>query len=310
MGPTASGKTDLAMALADHPLLPECHLISVDSAQVYCGMNIGTGKPSPTQLSHYPHALIDIRDPAQPYSAENFRHDATIEITAAVKARKLPVLVGGTMLYFKALRNGLTDLPSADPVLRAEIVKLAEASGWEAVHLRLKKVDPEAAARIHPNDPQRLQRALEVYLVTGITLSEHHRREQNQTDAGLKELPCRLVWFAIQPSARAELHARIASRFHRMLDSGLIEEVRALYQRDDLDPLLPSIKSTGYRQVWQFLAGELDYELMVERSIIATRQLAKRQLTWLRNWPDLQNLCDTPANSIEHILNFVDSSAI
>lgn len=223
MGPTAVGKTALAMALAD---LKDTHLINVDSAQVYRGMDIGSGKLSPDLLAKYPHALIDIRDPANPYSASDFRRDALAEIASAADAGKFPVLVGGTMLYFKALRDGLADMPTADPAVRTEIEQMAEESGWEAVHQQLAEVDPESAARIHPNDPQRLQRALEVYLLSGKTLTEHHREEKAGTDGLNNELPFRPLWIAIQPADRAVLHARIAQRFQQMLQDGLVEEVR------------------------------------------------------------------------------------
>ena len=221
------------------------------------------------------------------------------------------------MLYFKALRDGLAKMPTADPAVRQEIEQMAEESGWEAVHQQLAEVDPESAARIHPNDPQRLQRALEVYLLSGKSLTEHHREEKAGAAGLNNELPFRPLWIAIQPADRAVLHARIAQRFQQMLQDGLVEEVRALYERDDLNLELPAMKSVGYRQVWQYLEGELDFDGMVERSIIATRQLAKRQLTWLRSWPDLQSLSDSPADSnsnldrnIESILNYVDSISI
>ena len=316
MGPTASGKTSLAMALADSAKSKkskDTHLINVDSAQVYQGMDIGSGKLSKDLLQTYPHALIDIRDPSQAYSASEFRCDALSEVKTAAEAGKLPILVGGTMLYFKALRDGLAEMPTADPEVRREIEQIAEESGWEAVHAQLAEVDPEAAERIHPNDPQRLQRALEVYRLTGKSLTDHHREEKSSTDGPDKDLPFRPLWFAIQPADRAVLHERIAQRFHQMLEAGLIDEVKELHGRDNLDTALPSIKSVGYRQVWQYLDGELDYDGMVEKSIIATRQLAKRQLTWLRSWPDLHSLSDSPADStsnVENILNYVDSISI
>jgi len=318
MGPTASGKTALAMALADSPhfkngKLKDTHLINVDSAQVYQGLDIGSGKLSKELLETYPHALIDIRDPIQAYSASEFRRDALNEIKSAAGAGKLPILVGGTMLYFKTLRDGLAAMPTADPEVRREIERIAAESGWEAVHEQLAQVDPEAAGRIHPNDPQRLQRALEVYLLTGKSLSDHHQEEKATADDPSSDLPFRPLWFAIQPADRAVLHERIAQRFHQMLEAGLVDEVQELYGREDLHPALPSIKSVGYRQVWQYLDGELDYDGMVEKSIIATRQLAKRQLTWLRSWPDLHSLSDSPADStsnVENILNYVESISI
>lgn len=307
MGPTASGKTDLALRLSD---LKDTHLINVDSAQVYRGMDIGSGKLSREQLQQYPHALIDIRDPTHPYSASDFRSDAISELRAVADSGKIPVLVGGTMLYFKALRDGLAEMPTADAEIRAEIEDMAAASGWESVHQRLAEVDPESAARIHPNDPQRLQRALEVYLISGKSLSEHHRQEKQDMGDPDNKLPFELAWFAIQPEDRGVLHERISQRLHQMLAEGFVEEVQTLFDRGDLTESLPSIKSVGYRQIWQYLAGDLDYDGMVERSIIATRQLAKRQLTWLRSWPDLQPLGESPTDSIERILNYVDSNSI
>lgn len=307
MGPTASGKTALALELARR--LP-LQLINVDSAQVYRGMDIGTGKPDPDTLREFPHKLMDIRDPAEPYSASDFRADACREISAALKAGRLPLLVGGTMLYFKVLRDGLATMPEADATIRAEIESLAASEGWSAVHDWLARVDPESAARIHPNDPQRLQRALEVYLVSGRTMTDFHRQGGAAGENNDNNLPFNLMFFAIQPPDRAVLHDNIARRFRQMLDDGLVEEVQALHQREDLHEGLPSIKSVGYRQVWQYLDGQLDYDAMQERSIIATRQLAKRQLTWLRSWEDLTGLSSSQAQSIETILKSVDSAAI
>ncbi|MEQ8312898.1 MAG: tRNA (adenosine(37)-N6)-dimethylallyltransferase MiaA [Gammaproteobacteria bacterium] len=306
LGPTAAGKTALAMELVDRA---DCEIISVDSAQVYRGMDIGTGKPEPKLLQRYPHRLIDIADPAEPYSASEFRSDALREIETVTRSGKLPLLVGGTMLYFKALRDGLADMPDADQSVRTQIEAMAAESGWQAVHARLSEVDPEAAARIHPNDPQRLQRALEVYMLTGESLSSHHQKEKNGS-AEFAGIPFDLHFFAIQVHDRGVLHERIAVRFQQMLEQGLVDEVRALHSRPDLNESLPSIKSVGYKQVWQYLEGELDYDGMVERSIIATRQLAKRQLTWLRSWPDLRQLGESPADSVDSILNYVDSISI
>lgn len=306
MGPTASGKTALALELATrHPF----QLISVDSAQIYRDMNIGTGKPDPDTLARFPHSLIDIRDPAQSYSAADFRADAMTAIDAALAAGKTPLLVGGTMLYFKALRDGLAELPRADAATRSEIEELARREGWQAVHSALAAVDPEAAARIHPNDPQRLQRALEVYRVSGQTLSDLHREGQRR-GSNDKNLPFNLVFFAIASGERAVLHDRIARRFNQMLADGLLGEVRKLYQRGDLNEDLPSIKSVGYRQAWQYVGGQMDYDQMVEKSIIATRQLAKRQLTWLRSWENLFSLSGSQAQSTAEVLNYVDSNAI
>ena len=301
MGPTAAGKTQFAMDLSD------CFsgtLINVDSAQVYRGMDIGTGKPDATTRRRYPHRLMDIRDPSEIYSASQFRADAIQEMSDALVRGKTPVLVGGTMLYFKVLRDGLAAMPNASPRVRKQIETLAAESGWDTVHAELKKVDPESAARIHANDPQRLQRALEVFLLTGKSLSALHRENHDPA-----ELPCRLYFVAIQPTDRAVLHNRIAVRFRRMLSEGLIEEVRVLYERGDLNLSMSSMKSVGYRQVWQYLAGELTHGEMIEKSIAATRQLAKRQLTWLRGWPALRPLGEPDKNSIDVVLKILETAA-
>ncbi len=307
MGPTASGKTALALELAERRPF---QLVNVDSAQVFRDMDIGTGKPDAETLSRHPHELMDILDPAESYSASDFRADAIRVIEQALHENKLPLLVGGTMLYFKTLRDGLAAMPSADPATRERIEQKAEAEGWPAVHAWLAEVDPEAAARIHPNDPQRLQRALEVFLVSGRPLSEFHRQEQARKSINDNSLPFNLRFFAIIPEDRAILHDRIATRFRQMLTDGLLDEVRALHSRGDLSEGLPSIKSVGYRQVWQHLEGQLDYDQMVEKSIIATRQLAKRQLTWLRSWENLTSLTGSPAQSAANVLKYVDSTAI
>ncbi len=306
MGPTASGKTALAIELVRRGGF---QIVSVDSAQIYIGMDIGTGKPSQELLEIAPHRLLSFKDPSQAYSAADFRRDAQIEIADIQAQGDIPLLVGGTMLYFKTLRDGMAKLPSADPTVRAEIEAMAQDEGWQVVHDELARVDPIAAARIHPNDPQRLQRALEVYRVTGKTLSQFHLEEKNEIDSD-NELPFNLHYFAIQPSDRRVLHSTIKHRFEEMLKMGLVEEVRTLYQRGDLRLEMPSIKSVGYRQVWQYLAGELNYDGMVERGIIATRQLAKRQLTWLRSWDDLHSLEDSSAKSVDTVLNFAASIAI
>ncbi|MEH6388263.1 MAG: tRNA (adenosine(37)-N6)-dimethylallyltransferase MiaA [Pseudomonas profundi] len=285
MGPTASGKTELALHLADH--LP-CELISVDSALVYRGMDIGTAKPDAATLAAYPHHLVDILDPAEAYSAARFRDDA-IELLAAITRRgRIPLLVGGTMLYFKALSGGLAQMPSADPIVRQRITSLALQQGWPAVHAELAKVDPAVAARIHPNDPQRIQRAYEVYLISGVPLSTWHARQaQEKAEAGApagQKLPYTMHHMAIAPAERHVLHDRIAQRFALMLEQGFVQEVETLYARGDLDTTMPSVRAVGYRQVWDFLEGKLSYQEMVERGVIATRQLAKRQFTWLRGW--------------------------
>lgn len=278
MGPTASGKTALAIALKQQ--LQRAELISVDSALVYRGMDIGTAKPDATELAAAPHFLLDIRDPAQSYSAADFRQDA-LELIAAIRKRgNTPILVGGTMLYFKALLQGISSLPAADPAVRAELEAEAAVKGWQAMHQQLAQVDPVAAARIHPNDPQRINRALEVYRLTGQSLTV-------LTAQQAEPLPYQVRQFAIAPTDRAELHRRIEQRFLQMLAQGFEQEVRQLYQRGDLHPDLPSIRCVGYRQMWDYLAGGVDYDTMVSQGIAATRQLAKRQLTWLRSWPDL-----------------------
>lgn len=277
MGPTASGKTGLAMALCR--ALP-CEIISVDSALVYKGMNIGTAKPTPEELAATPHRLIDLIDPAEAYSAADFRRDALAAMAEITAAGRIPLLVGGTMLYFKALLEGLSPLPSADPQVRAGIERDAAERGWQSLHQDLAAIDPVAAARIHPNDPQRLSRALEVFRISGKTLTE-------LTASKGDPLPYKVLQFAIAPAERAELHRRIAERFHLMLEQGFEHEVRQLYQRGDLHPELPSIRCVGYRQMWDYLAGNVGYDEMVQRGVAATRQLAKRQLTWLRGWPGL-----------------------
>ncbi len=304
MGPTASGKTALAVDLVQrYPF----QIISVDLAQVYRDMNIGTGKPTQEILDIAPHRLIDIADPADAYSVAEFRDDAIAEIKDVLAQGDTPLLVGGTMLYFRVLRDGLADMPHADSGIRAEIEELAEREGWEAVHQQLARVDPASAARIHPNDPQRLQRALEVFRVSGKTMTAMH--SEGQTDLKLEQ-PFNLHFFAIQPEDRSVLHRQIEQRFKQMLRDGLLAEVEMLHSRKDLNPLLPSIKSVGYRQVWQYIEGELDYDGMIEKSIIATRQLAKRQLTWLRSWKNLQSLSDSSAQSTDSVLKYVHSISI
>ncbi len=281
MGPTASGKTDLAVALTER--LP-MDIVSVDSAMVYRGMDIGTAKPDAEILARAPHRLIDILDPSESYSAAQFRADALREIRAIHAAGRVPLLVGGTMLYFRALQQGLAELPSADPATRARIEAQAATRGWDALHARLHEVDPVAAARIHPNDPQRLQRALEVFELTGVPLSEFLARGAEQA------FPYRAVELVVMPADREVLRRRIAERFQAMLRAGFLEEVERLYRRGDLSPEMPSIRCVGYRQAWAYLAGEFDADTMVERAVSATRQLAKRQLTWLRQWAEARRL--------------------
>ncbi len=285
MGPTASGKTDLAMALRQH--LP-VELISVDSALVYRGMDIGSAKPTKEELAAVPHKLIDIRDPLEPYSAADFCADAEHEIAAIHVQGKIPLLVGGTMLYFKALLDGLAEMPEADPEIRAQIERDAEQFGWPFVHQQLAEIDPEIAAEIHPNHSQRLSRALEVYRASGKTMSELRREQAKNTAQPFSER-FNVVQIAIAPRDRALLHERIELRFSKMIAAGLIAEVQALYDRGDLHADLPAIRAVGYRQVWDFIEGRLSHEEMIERGIIATRQLAKRQFTWLRGWQNYPN---------------------
>ncbi|WP_260291662.1 tRNA (adenosine(37)-N6)-dimethylallyltransferase MiaA [Sedimenticola hydrogenitrophicus] len=298
MGPTASGKTALAIELVRH--LP-CEIISVDSALVYRGMDIGTAKPDAAELAQAPHRLIDICDPAEAYSAARFREDALAEMAEISASGRIPLLVGGTMLYFRALEYGLSRLPEADPGIRADLEREAGESGWEALHTQLMRVDPAAAARIHPNDPQRIQRALEVYRLTGQPLS----RLQGQAERNV--LPYRLVKLVRAPQSRAVLHQRIAERFNKMLAEGFEAEVRQLLQRDDLRPEMSSLRSVGYRQMIRYLQGEWDRETMIERGIIATRQLAKRQFTWLRSYPDVHWLDEEAGNILQQALKIVRS---
>jgi len=273
MGPTASGKTDLAVELTRH--FP-CDIISVDSAMIYRGMDIGTAKPAAEILRVAPHRLIDILDPAEAYSAAQFCADASREMEQIMAAGRIPLLVGGTMLYFRALQHGLSDLPAADPEVRARLERQARERGWGYLHQRLTAVDPVAAARIHPNDPQRIQRALEIYEVSGVAMTSFLAR---RTAA---PWPGQIIKMVMAPAERVVLRRRIADRFHAMLEQGLIDEVQALRKRGDLDRNRPALRSVGYRQVWDYLNAELDYEEMISRAVIATGQLAKRQMTWLR----------------------------
>ncbi len=277
MGPTASGKTDLAIRLRQkYPV----EIISVDSALIYKGMDIGTAKPDAEELALAPHRLIDILDPSESYSAADFRRDALAEMERIVSEGKIPLLVGGTMLYFKALLEGLSPLPAANPEIRQQIEQEALTKGWSVLHDELKEIDPVSAARIHPNDPQRLSRALEVHRISGKTLTE---LTQTKGDS----LPYRVKQFAIAPMERAELHRRIELRFEKMVEAGFEEEMRALYSREDLHPDLPSIRCVGYRQMWDYLDGNSTLDDAIFRGVCATRQLAKRQITWLRSWDNL-----------------------
>lgn len=273
MGPTAMGKSALAVYLAQQL---GCEIISVDSMLVYRGMDIGTAKPDAHQQGGIPHHLIDILDPSQIYSTGQFRQHALELIDAIISRDKIPLLVGGTMLYFNSLFGGLADLPDANEKIREELDQQASRVGWKAMHAELAGVDPEAAERIHPNDPQRIQRALEVYKISGEPLSTLVKRcARNLPDFDFIKL-------AVLPEDRKRLHETIRARFNAMLEQGLIQETRILYKRCDLSSNLPAIRAVGYRQVWAYLDQQLDYSSMVESAIIATRQLAKRQLTWLR----------------------------
>ncbi|WP_423192399.1 tRNA (adenosine(37)-N6)-dimethylallyltransferase MiaA [Cupriavidus sp. H18C2] len=282
LGPTASGKTAAALALAARRPV---EIISLDSALVYRGMDIGTAKPTPDELASVPHHLIDIIDPLDSYSAAQFVTDAE-RLVDDIRARgRTPLIVGGTMLYYKALTQGLNDLPQADPALRAELDALAAARGWPALHAMLAEVDPVTAARLAPNDAQRIQRALEIFRLSGQPMSALLARQADaRTFAGAADARYRVI--ALEPSDRAVLHARIAARFDAMLEGGLLDEVKALRARGDLHLGLPSMRCVGYRQVWEYLDGDCDFATMRERGIAATRQLCKRQLTWLRSTPE------------------------
>ena len=277
MGPTASGKTALAIELRKQLSV---ELINVDSAQIYVGLDIGSAKPDAATLAAAPHRLVDIRDPTQAYSAADFLVDAKAEMADIVAAGKVPLLVGGSMMYFKVLLEGLSDLPEANPQIRAEIEQQAALQGWPALYRELEKVDPQMAGRLHPNHSQRIQRALEVYRITGVPMSSL----QGNSTGGLGD-SYDIVQFSLLPQNRSLLHSRIETRFQQMMKSGLEQEVRALYQRGDLHADLPAIRSVGYRQLWDYCSGKCSLAEAQEKAVVASRQLAKRQLTWLRNWP-------------------------
>ena len=298
MGPTASGKTALAIELAKR--LP-CDIISVDSALVYRGMDIGTAKPTAAEQAQAPHRLLDLIDPTEAYSAADFRRDALREIESIVAQGRIPLLVGGTMLYYKALLEGLSPLPAADPIIRQAIETEAEQIGWDALHAQLQQIDLVSAARIHPNDPQRLSRALEVYRISGKTLTE-------LTQTKGEQLPYRTLQFAIAPTDRELLRQRIAERYQLMLSQGFEQEVQALYQRGDLHADLPSIRCVGYRQMWEYLEGKMSYDEMVYRGIVATCQLAKRQMTWLRGWENVTWLETGAVNNADIVCQSITSA--
>ncbi|MEL0659324.1 tRNA (adenosine(37)-N6)-dimethylallyltransferase MiaA [Psychromonas arctica] len=274
MGPTASGKTDLAIKLAQQC---RCEIISVDSALIYKGMDIGTAKPSAEEQALAPHLLVDIIDPKESYSAGNFRDDALRLMDEIVTRGNTPLLVGGTMLYYKALVEGLSPLPSADTKIRAAIEQQVNETSWQALHDELRIIDPVSAERIHVNDPQRLARAIEVYRISGKSMTE-------LTAIKSDPIPFDVHQFAIAPSEKSVLHKRIERRFDLMLKAGFEQEVKGLFERGDLHLDLPSMRCVGYRQMWEYIEGKLDYEEMRFRGVVATRQLAKRQMTWLRGW--------------------------
>lgn len=289
MGPTAAGKTDIAVELAGQG---GYEIISVDSALIYRGMDIGTAKPDPGVLARAPHFLIDIRDPAEAYSAAEFVNDAEHLISAVHERGNIPLLCGGTMLYFRALTEGLSELPAADDVIRDALAAEAEVSGWHAMHQQLQTIDPESAARIHPNDPQRIQRALEIYRITGSSMTNWLKENKPQG------LSYDFRHYVVAPADRLLLHQRIEQRFDRMLQDGFIDEVETLRRRGDLDLEKPSMRAVGYRQIWQYLDGEYDLAEARLKGIYATRQLAKRQFTWLRGlkkgrWYDPNNSAET-----------------
>ena len=304
MGPTASGKSALAATLAGHfPV----EIVSVDSAQIYRGMDVGTAKPSVAERRSVPHHLIDIVDPTGSYSAAQFRSDAVRLIREITARGRIPLLVGGTMLYFKALREGLSELPESDAALRARIDAEAAERGWPALHAELAKIDAPTAARLKPSDAQRIQRALEIYRVTGKPMSQLLGRTKSA-------LPFRLLELALVPSDRAELHRRIESRFDAMLERGLVEELRALRERHALRPGLPSMRCVGYRQAWQHLEGEFGRNELRDRGIFATRQLAKRQLTWLRAMKTVRSFdClaeDLDAEALDHVRRDINRASL
>jgi len=299
MGPTASGKTALSVQLAQ-ALGGE--IISVDSTLVFKGMNIGTAKPTLEERGGIPHHLIDILDPSESFSTGQFRTKALALMETITRRRKIPILVGGTMLYFNALLNGLAVLPEANPVIRAKLDQDLEKLGKEVLHQRLADIDPLAAARIHPNDPQRIQRALEVYEISGKPLSSFFNTVQGE------DLPYQKIKLIIAPPDRKILHDIIAQRFRNMLEQGFINEVEKLYQRGDLTEKMPAIRAVGYRQVWAYLQGEDDLENMTEKAIIATRQLAKRQFTWLRREIDAISFQTGQADLLHKVLTAVTDS--
>ena len=284
MGPTASGKTDLAIELRKH--LP-VDLISVDSVQIYRQLDIGSAKPDVSTLTDHPHRLIDIKDPVEAYSVAEFLHDARQQMAEITAKGRIPLLVGGSMLYFKILLEGLSDLPEADQGVRDEIQRHADEFGWPSLYHELQQIDPQTAKKLHPNHSQRIQRALEVYKLTGLSMSELQVAAANN---GIRD-HYKVVQFSLIFNDRAVLHRRIEQRFEQMMTKGLLAEVNDLYRRGDLHPNLPSMRAAGYQQIWQHLDGYCSLDEAVQKSIIASRQLAKRQITWLRNWPEVNEIC-------------------
>ena len=301
MGPTASGKTDLAMSLMAHfPV----ELISVDSGQIYRDMNIGTAKPDAETLARAPHRLINIREPNERYSAAEFRDDALREMAEITAAGRIPVLVGGTMLYFRALEYGLSPLPVADPDVRAKLESEATEIGWSGMHKKLAEIDSVAAERIHPNDPQRIQRALEVHAISGQTMTDLYNMDTQHC------FPYQAIKLAIAPNERKILHERIERRFHIMLEQGFVKEVESLYQRGDLDLDMPSVRTVGYRQFWHYVSGDCSLSEATEKAIIATRQLAKRQLTWMRGDESFECFDSLSPDLLDQVLKRLETSPI
>jgi tRNA dimethylallyltransferase len=301
MGPTASGKTQVAVELVQRLAL---EIISVDSALIYRGMDIGTAKPDAATLAVAPHRLIDIRDPAEAYSAAEFRDDALREMASIGARGATPLLVGGSMLYFRALERGLARLPAADPALRERLAAQAADAGWPALHERLARLDPQAAARIHRNDPQRIQRALEVHALTGVSLSTWWQRSRGAA------ADYRFLKIVLAPAERALLHRRIALRFARMLEQGFVEEVSCLHRRGDLHPGLPAVRAVGYRQAWKYLDGELSASEWPDRALSATRQYARRQLTWLRSETDAVWIDPLSEDAPRRLLNLLKKAGV
>ncbi|MCF6204455.1 MAG: tRNA (adenosine(37)-N6)-dimethylallyltransferase MiaA [Methylococcaceae bacterium] len=297
MGPTASGKTELAVQIAQKL---DAEIISVDSALVYKGLDIGTAKPTMEERKGIPHHLIDILDPVEVYSTGRFRRSALQLMDEISKRGKIPILTGGTMLYFNTLFNGLASLPDASPTIRKKLEDDLAELGKEALHLRLEQIDPESAKRIHPNDPQRIQRALEVYELSGKPMSQFFREAQGD------KIPFNQIKLIVAPEDRKLLHEKIARRFRLMVNSGLIDEVRVLYQRGDLTEQLPAIRAVGYRQTWNYLQGKCDLETMIEKGIIATRQLAKRQFTWLRREKDALRFISFEPGLVNNVIKSIE----